>query len=141
MGFTCDNELEISGGSDEERRGAAALALALDSIDEDGLYRGERDASIALRFRSVDALPEEGIAAIAGRFPALSFTLVYYSRDGGFFGYAKTGASGEASESEDIVEDPEAIAAVLGRFGGDGIAFARDRYSLVSSVHRSSPQR
>jgi hypothetical protein len=129
MGFTCLNEIEIACGSEEERRRTADLVLAFDSVDEDSSSREERGQIIVLRFESVDDLPEDELALLAAQFPDLSFTLVYFSLDGEFFGYAKTGASGTAADSEDFAEDTRDI--VGRRYDGDGIAFVRARYSFA----------
>ncbi|MGA2547097.1 MAG: AraC family transcriptional regulator [Rectinemataceae bacterium] len=137
MVFTCVDEIEISGGSEEERRRAAALILAAESVDEGRASRREtlqaRGAqprpSLLLRLESVDGLPEEEIQALAPQFPDLSFTLVYFSLDGEFFGYAKVGAAGGAAESEDFAEDTREI--VGRRHDGDGIAFVRAAFSLA----------
>jgi hypothetical protein len=137
MGFSCVNELEIRGGSAEERRSAAALATALDSVDDSSPSREEAPERLVLRFESVDGLPEEGVAAIAAQFPELSFTLVYYSREGGFYGCSRTGPEGSEAMSEDLeAEAGEGGQGAYGapelfeRYGGDGIAFARERLGL-----------
>jgi hypothetical protein len=137
MAFTCVDEIEISGGSEEERRRAAALILAAESVDEDSVSQREAlqtggtppRPSLLLRLESVDGLPEEEIQALAPQFPDLSFTLVYFSLDGEFFGYAKVGAAGVEAESEDFAEDTREI--VGRRHDGDGIAFARAAFSLA----------
>jgi hypothetical protein len=138
MGFACQNELEIGGASDEERRRASQLVPSLEAVDESSVANAERGELTVLRFSSEDDVPEEGVAAIAAQFPELSFLLVYYSRDGGFYGYLRIGPGGMDSGSEDIedqsfgpsrdggYEMPELIE----RFGGDGIAFARERFGL-----------
>ena len=104
--------------------------------DESSLAASERGELNVLRFSSEDGIPEEGVIAIAAQFPELTFLLVYYSRDGGFYGYLRTGPGGTDSGSEDIeaqssaedgdYEMPEAFE----RYGGDGIAFARERFDL-----------
>jgi hypothetical protein len=128
MGFTCDNEIEIYGGSEDERRRVAALILALDSVDEDSSSREERGQVLLLRFKSVDGLPESELAGFAAQFSSLSFTLVYFSLDGEFFGYAKAGAAGDGAESEDFADGTRET---VGKdHDGDGIAFVRSRYAL-----------
>jgi hypothetical protein len=137
MAFTCVDEIEISGGSEEERRRAAALILSAESVDEDSVSQREAlqtggtqpRPSLLLRLESVDGLPEEEIQALAPQFPDLSFTLVYFSLDGEFFGYAKVGAAGVEAESEDFAEDTREI--VGRRHDGDGIAFARAAFPLA----------
>jgi hypothetical protein len=128
MAFTCVNEIGIEGGSEAERRRAAELILAADSADEDSASRDEGGAFLALRFESVDGLPESELASLASGFPGLSFTMLYFSIDGEFFGYSKAGACGEAAESEDFDEDTRD--AVGKRYDGDGIAFVRARFGL-----------
>jgi len=128
MAFTCVNEVLIEGGSAEERRRAAELMLAADSADEDSGSSAEGGASLTLRFESVDGIPESELSSLADQFPGLSFTMLYFSLDGEFFGYAKAGAGGEAEESEDFDEDTRE--AVGKRYDGDGIAFVRARYGL-----------
>ena len=131
MTFTSLNEIELRGGTVEERRAAATLILAADSADEDGASREEADGSLILRFQTVDGLPEEDLRSIAPQFPALSFTLVYFSLDGEFYGHSKAGAAGEAAESADLTNDDRE--AVGRRHDGDGIAFVRACYDLPSS--------
>jgi hypothetical protein len=128
MAFCCVNEVEIVGGSDEERRRAAAIILASESVDEESASRGERGAILSLRFESRDGLPEAELSSLADQFPGLSFTMLYFSLDGEFFGYAKAGAGGEAAESEDFDELTRDEAGK--RNDGDGIAYVRARYSL-----------
>ena len=124
MGFACSNELEIGSGSPEERRRAAQLVPSLEAVDESSLAASERGELNVLRFSSEDGIPEEGVIAIAAQFPELTFLLVYYSRDGGFYGYLRTGPGGTDSGSEDIeaqssaedgdYEMPEALRALWG---------------------------
>ena len=137
MTFTCDCEIEISGGTEEDRQKAAALLLAVDSVDENSVSRREAaqkergnsgSRTLVLRFESVDGLPEDELVSIAPQFPDLSLTLIYFSLDGEFFGYARAGAVGPAAESEDFAEDTRDI--VGRRHEGDGIAFVRQAYSL-----------
>jgi hypothetical protein len=128
MAFTCDNEIEIDGGDAAERRAAANLVLASESVDEDSARRVESGGSLILRATSVDGLPEEELASLAIQFPGLSLTLVYFSKDGEFYGYAKAGPEESAAESDDFDEDT--LDLVGRRHDGDGIAFARSRYSL-----------
>jgi hypothetical protein len=134
MAFTCVNEIEIDGGSEDERRRASDLILAADSADEDSASREERDLVLTLRFGSADGLPEEELASLAAQFPGLSFTLAYFSLDGEFFGYARAGAGGEAAESEDF--DELTRDAVGRRHDGDGIAFVRERFGLARAAKR-----
>lgn len=128
MAFSCRNEIEIAGGTEDERRAAAALLLAADCVDEDSASRSERGSSMALRFESVDGLPEEELKALAPQFPALAFTLVYFSQDGEFYGYAKAGAAGGEAESDDF--DQGTRDTVARRYDGDRIAFVRAAYAL-----------
>jgi hypothetical protein len=128
MAFTCVNEARIEGGSEEERRRAATLVLAADSADEDSASRKEDESSLTLRFESVDGLPEAELTSLAEQFPGLSFTMIYFSLDGEFFGYSRSGAGGEGAESEDFDEDTREAAGK--RYDGDGIAFVRARYGL-----------
>ena len=141
MTFTCDCEIEISGGTEEDRQKAAALLLEVDSVDEDSVSRWEGaqkesgnsgPRTLVLRFESVDGLPEDELVSIAPQFPDLSLTLIYFSLDGEFFGYAKAGAGGLAAESQDFVQDTRDIAGK--RHDGDGIAFVREAYSLEHSL-------
>lgn len=128
MAFTCVNEVEIEGGSADERRKASELILAADSADEDSAFREERGSVLTLRFDSVDGLPEAELSSLAAGFPGLSFTMPYFSLDGEFFGYSRAGAGGEGAESEDFDEDTRE--AVGRRFDGDGLAFVKERYGL-----------
>jgi hypothetical protein len=133
MAFSCDCEIEIEGGTAEERLKAAALVLAFESIDKDSASQKEihRDgiaASLLLDLKSVDGLPEENIEVLTPQFPSLSFTLVYFSHDGEFYGYARAGGGEKAAESEDFAEDTRDI--VARRHDGDRIAFVRAAYSL-----------
>jgi hypothetical protein len=136
MAFTCINEIEISGGGEKERGAAAALVLATESADEDSASRAEAESRLVLRFESVDGLPEEELASIAPQFPGLSFTLVYFSLDGEFFGYARAGelwpdgALGPSAEAESADLDDDARDMVGRRHDGDGIAFVKERYDL-----------
>jgi hypothetical protein len=129
MAFVCLNEIEIQGGTVEERRRAAALVLAIDCVNEGAASQRETEARLSLRLESVDGLPEEELSSLASQFPDLSFTLVYFSLDGEFFGYARMGAAGEAAESADFSEDTRDI--VGRRYDGDGLAFVRASYSLA----------
>jgi hypothetical protein len=135
MAFTCRNEIVIRGGSEEERRRAAALILAVDSVDEDSASRDERPQALVLRLESVDGLPEDELRALAPQFPELSFTLIYFSLDGEFYGYARLQPAGEgaaeAAESEDFGEDTRDL--VGRRYDGDVIAFVRGAFGLESS--------
>jgi hypothetical protein len=137
MGFTCISELEISGGTESDRRAAAALVLASDSVDEDSASREERASSLVLRFESVDGLPEEELVTIAPQFSELSFLLVYFSRDGEFYGYARRGARVEGAESAALEEAESAdleeadLESIGRRHDGDGIAFAKERFGLA----------
>ena len=54
--------------------------------------------------------------------------MLYFSIDGEFFGYSRSGAGGEGAESEDFGEDTRET--VGRRFDGNGIAFVRERYGL-----------
>ncbi len=128
MTFTSLNEIEISGGSAEDRRAAAALVLAADSADEDGATTEGGDGFLRIRFGSVDGLPEDELAALAPQFPALGFTLVYFSLDGEFYGHARAGAAGDTAESADLTDDDRE--AVGRRHDGDGLAFVRACYDL-----------
>ena len=131
MGFTCEIEVEVEGGAEAERRGAARLMLAAESADEDGAAQTEAGSTLRLRFKSVDGLPESELSSLAAEFPGLAFTMRYLSLDGEFYGYAKAGAGGEAAESEDFGEGTREE---LGRrFDGDGIAFVKDRYGAGPS--------
>jgi hypothetical protein len=128
MSFTCRDEIEITGGTEEERRAAAALLLSSPSVDDDSVTRLEQGDSLVMRVESVDGLPEDEIAELAAQFPSLSLTLVYFSLDGEFYGYSKTGAAGSVAESEDFADDTTDI--VARRYDGDRIAFVRDIFSL-----------
>jgi hypothetical protein len=128
MSFTCDCVLEIGGGNAADRRAAASLILAAECIDESGAARHEGSSSLDLRFKSLDGLPEDELAAIAPHFPELVLALVYFSRDGEFCGYARSGAAGEAAESEDL--DAGALETLDSDYDGDGIAFARAAFGL-----------
>jgi hypothetical protein len=130
MGFSCRNEVAIAGGKADERNKAAALIAAEESVDEDSLSREEGDGYLSLRFESVDGMPEEEISILAAQFPELAFTLVYFSRDGEFCGYAKAGRESAFSgaESEDL--DEAALGEVGSRYDGDGLAYVRARYGL-----------
>lgn len=143
MAFTCVNEIEISGGSAEERGAAAALVLAVDCADEDSASReevaagargaGPRGAgrggdALVLRFESADGIPEDELLAIAPQFPGLAFSLVYFSLDGEFYGCARAGA---AAESADFDEGTREL--VGRRYEGDGIAFAKAALGLEPS--------
>jgi hypothetical protein len=126
--FSCINEIEIRGGTEEERAEAAKLVFASDSADEDSGSSRTGDMALVLRFESVDGLPEAELAAIAAEFPGLSLTLAYFSLDGEFYGYARAGAGGEAAESEDFEEGTREE---VGKdHDGDGIAFVKARYGL-----------
>jgi hypothetical protein len=129
MAFVCLNEIEILGGASPERAKAAELILAFASVDELSLSRREEgEGFLRLRVESEDGLPEEELAALAPQFPELSFTLVYFSLDGEFYGYARRGAAGEAAESADFDEGTRDL---VGRgHEGDGIAFVRSSYRL-----------
>ena len=128
MGFTSNNEIVISGGKSDERGQAAAALLASESIDEDSATRRETADSLVLRFDSADGLPEGDIAALAPQFPGLSFSLVYFSLDGEFYGYSTAGAQGDAADSEDFAEDTRDL--VARRHDGDRMAFVKERFSL-----------
>jgi hypothetical protein len=132
MTFSCHNEIEIAGGTPDDRRASAALVLAADSVDEGSSSLTELPSSIILRFDSVDGLPEEELESLAPQFPALSYTLVYFSQDGEFYGYARAGTKGSASESADFVEDTRD--SVAGRYSGDFIAFVKATYALTPSA-------
>jgi hypothetical protein len=128
MGFMCQNEIGIKGGDQKDREAAAKLILAAESIDEDSAKREEQGDALILRCSSVDGIPEEETVNLAGQFPALSFSIIYFSKDGEFHGFARTGAGGDAAESADLV------AADLDEVGkkhmGDGIAFVKERFGL-----------
>lgn len=84
--------------------------------------------AVILRFESENGLPEDELQAIATQFPSLDFTLVYYSMDGEFYGWAAAGTQGSSSESEDFDEDTRDL--IGHRHLGDGIAFVKERFSL-----------
>jgi len=128
MSFTCDCMLEIMGGNAVDRQAAAGLILAADCVDESGAKRHEGSSSLDLRFESVDGLPEDELAAIAPHFPELALALVYFSRDGEFYGYTRSGAAGSAAESEDL--DAGALESLAAEYDGDGIALARAAFGL-----------
>jgi hypothetical protein len=130
MGFVCENEIVIRGGEESDRRKAAALLFVLDIVDENSQSQEERPDALELRFRSVDGLPEEEAMALVEQFPGIAVSLVYFSKDGEFFGYARSGAGGAdcAADSADLEEKD---LDELGRsFNGDGIAFVRERFGL-----------
>jgi hypothetical protein len=129
MSFTCENEIVISGGTEEERVAATRLLLAADSIDEDSVSSEDGEATMVLRCESVDGLPESEARSLAVQFPELSFLMAYFSKDGEFYGYARAGKAGEAAESADFEEGT--LEEVGRRYGGDGLAFVRDLYSLA----------
>jgi len=128
MSFSCCNEIEIAGGTPDERRASAALVLAADSVDEGSSSLTERPSSVILRFDSVDGLPEEELQSLAPQFPSLAFTLVYFSQDGEFYGYARAGAAGSEAESDDFDQETRDI--VARRHDGDRIAFVKAAYAL-----------
>ena len=130
MGFVCENEIVIRGGEESNRRKAAALLFVLDIVDEDSQSQEERSDALKLRFRSIDGLPEEEAMALVEQFPGIAVSLVYFSKDGEFFGYARSGAGGDdcAADSADLEEKD---LDELGRsFNGDSIAFVRERFGL-----------
>jgi hypothetical protein len=130
MAFACENEIEIRGGEADDRRKAADLLFVLDIVDESSKSQRESPDALELRFQSVDGLPEEEAMALVEQFPALDVTLVYFSKDGEFFGYARSGPGGSdcAADSADLGEKD---LDELGRsFNGDGIAFVRERFGL-----------
>ena len=132
MGFSCENELRVLGGATSDRQAAAALIGADAGIDEESLTRETAEASLVLRFRSLDSVPEELVASVAAEFPALTLTLAYFSKDGEFFGYARlghgAGGAGNEADSEDF--DDHTLDEVGRRYGGDGTAFVRARFGL-----------
>lgn len=127
MSFACDCELEIQGGAEADRRTAARIILAADCVAEE-LGASEAEDSVRLRFSSVDGIPEDELASAAPQFPELSFALAYFSKDGEFFGYSRTGVSGQAGESEDF--DDGTLEKVASQHSGDGIAFVRSFFGL-----------
>jgi hypothetical protein len=130
MGFVCENEIEIRGGEDSDRRKAAALLLALDIVDDDSQSLKERPDVLELRFQSIDGLPEEEAMALVEQFPGVAVSLVYFSKDGEFFGYARSGA-GSSDCAADSADLDEKDLDELGRsFNGDGIAFVRERFGV-----------
>jgi hypothetical protein len=132
MSFTCDCELQIDGGGAADRRAAADIVLAAECVRDGGATRRETADSLAVRFPSEDGLPEDELAAAAPQFPGLSFTLVYFSRDGEFYGYARASEKGEADESEDL--DESALETLGSKYGGNGIAFVRAAFGLEPSA-------
>jgi hypothetical protein len=133
MGFTCINEIEISGLAEEDRRAAAKLLLAADYANDAAAslqdsQRAAAEPSLVLRFESADGLPEEEIATVAAQFPGLSIALAYFSLDGEFYGYARAGSSGVGAESEDFEEDTREV--VGRRYDGNAIAFVKARFGL-----------
>lgn len=128
MGFSCLNELELRGGSPKDREAAAALILALDSVDEEAAARTESADELTLRFPSVDDVPEGTVDDLSGRFPELALSLCYFSLDGEFYGYALRGPAGSGGDSADFGEDTRAEVGT--RYDGDGIAFVKATYSL-----------
>ncbi|MDP3178252.1 MAG: hypothetical protein Q8M76_10135, partial [Spirochaetaceae bacterium] len=86
MGFTCDNELRVRGGSAQDRRKALSLALAEECVTEEGATLAERVAGhegiAAARFQTRDGLIEAVLQDLARAFPDLGFALAYLSLDG-----------------------------------------------------------
>jgi hypothetical protein len=130
MGFSCENEIVISGGTGEERGRAASLLLAAETIDEDSVSRKGLPEALVLRCESVDGLPEEEVLALSAQFPELDVLIVYFSKDGEFYGYTRSGPA-SAAESADFEEGT--LDEVGRRHDGDGIAFVRERYGLGRS--------
>lgn len=128
MGFTCENEIEIKGGTPKDREAAALLILAAESIDEGSAKRSEGPESLVLRCLSADGIPEEETVNLAGQFPGLSLSIVYFSKDGEFYGFARTGSGGDAAESSDL--EAADLDEVGKAHGGDGISFVKARFSL-----------
>jgi hypothetical protein len=130
MGFVCENEIVIRGGEENDRRKAADLLFVLDIVDEGSKSQEEKPDALKLCFKSVDGLPEEEAMALVEQFPGIAVSLVYFSKDGEFFGYARSGAGGDdcAADSADLEgKDLDE----LGRnFNGDSIAFVRGRFGL-----------
>lgn len=137
MTFTCSNEIEVVGGTEAERAAAVALVLAVDSVDEATVSTRKVERAgpgevprpfLLARFDSIDGLPEEELGPIAALFPSLAFTLVYYSQDGEFYGYARAGAGDNDAASEDFAADTADI--VGRRYDGDRLAFVKERFDL-----------
>lgn len=128
MGFVCENEIEIEGCAEAERRKAASMLSALDIIDEESLSEEERPGCLELRFQSVDGLPEEEAMALAAQFPGLAVRLAYFSKDGEFYGFSRSGPEGDSAESADL--EAADLDDIGKRHNGDGIAFVREKYGL-----------
>jgi hypothetical protein len=127
MSFSCDCELEITGGAEADRRAAARVVLAADCVEEGPAPR-EKPSALVFRFRSVDGLPEDELKSAAPQFPGLHFTLAYFSKDGEFYGYARMGAAGGEAESEDF--DDSTLETLTSEYDGDGIDFVKAVYGL-----------
>ena len=131
MSFSCLNEIEIRGGSEEDRRRAASVLSSADYVDDESLSSSASAERLLLRYESLDGLPGDELAALGRQFPELSFLLVYASLDGEFFGMERSGSGGEAVESADFDDDTREL--IGRRFDGDAVAFVRSRYSLGTS--------
>lgn len=131
MGFICENKVEIRGGEEVDRRKAAMIVTALDIVDDGSLSQEEKADALELRFQSVDGLPEEEAMALVEQFPGIAVSLVYFSKDGEFFGYARSGSGGSdcAADSADL--EAKDLDEVGKNFNGDGISFVRQRFGLA----------
>jgi hypothetical protein len=130
MGFVCENEIALKGGTETDRKKSAEILSALDIVDEGTLVREEKPSVLVLRFASVDGLPEEEAMGLAAEFPGLGVSLVYFSKDGEFFGFSRSGPDGDAAESADL--EPKDLDEVGMKHDGDGIAFVKERFGLNS---------
>ena len=128
MGFSCECELRVRGGTAEERRSAADILLSAAYILEEGSGRSESPDFLRLTFGTMDGLPEEELELLWQQFPALSLVLSYVSMDGEFFGMSSRDPEGAANESEDFDEGTREE--IGRRFDGNALAFVRSRYSL-----------
>jgi len=131
MGFTCDNELRVRGGSAEDRRKALSLALAEDCVTEEGATISERPAGgegiAAARFQTRDGLLETVLMDLARAFPDLGFALAYLSLDGEFMGAFAAEGEKAASDSADLDEGDRATIDRL--HGLDPVGYARERFA------------
>ncbi len=131
MGFTSENEIEITGGGAPDRRRAASLLTAAESADEESAAVHEAGERLVLRCRSVDGLLEEEAQSLASQFPGLAFLALYFSKDGEFYGYSRAGSGGGDAESADF--DETTLEEVGRRHDGDGLAYVRERFGLGPS--------
>jgi hypothetical protein len=107
----CENYLEVRGPEDELRPlrvvlDAEALEAGVETVDD---RIEHRPGAVVVAYPTKWTPPLEAIVELSERFPALTFTLIYYEFNMGLRGYAVYGPDGASrtchEENVDLYEE------------------------------------